>query len=89
MVVAEASVLEDIAGGLADGQGAGTSAGPAVGSRPSPEKASKGANGRMAKSSKSEPRRSAADSKKKRGGKSSTNFLDDNPLLKNTLMQID
>ena len=89
MVVAEASVLEDIAGGLADGQGAGTSAGPAVGSRPSPEKASKGANGRMAKSSKSEPRRSAADSKKKRGGKSSTNFLDDNPLLKNTLMQIE
>ena len=85
MVVAEASVLEEIAGGMADGQGAGTTAG--VGSRP--EKTSKGANGRMAKSSKSEPRRSAADSKKKRGGKSSTSFLDDNPLLKNTLMQIE
>ncbi len=85
MVVAEASVLEEIVGGMADGQGAGT----AAGAGPRPEKSSKGANGRMAKSSKSEPRRSAADSKKKRGGKSSTNFLDNNPLLKNTLMQIE
>ena len=85
MVVAEASVLEEIVGGMANGQGAGT----AAGAGPRPEKASKGANGRMAKSSKSEPRRSAADSKKKRGGKSSTNFLDNNPLLKNTLMQIE
>ena len=89
MVVAEASVLEEIAGGMADGQGDGASAGPGVGSRARPEKASKGANGRMAKSSKSEPKRSAADSKKKRGGKSSTSFLDDNPLLRNTLMQIE
>ena len=89
MVVAEASVLEEIAGGMADGEGAGTTAG--AGSRA--EKASKGANGRMAKSSKSEPKRSAADSKadakKKRGGKSATSFADDNPLLKNTLMQIE
>ncbi len=85
MVVAEASVLEEIVGGMADGQGAGT----AAGAGPRPEKSSKGANGRMAKSSKSEPRRSAADSKKKRGGKSSTNFLDNTPLLKNTLMQIE
>jgi recombination protein RecA len=85
MVVAEASVLEEIAGGSADGNGDGR----AAAAQPRPDKASKGANGRMAKSSKSESRGSAADSKKKRGGKSSTSFLDDNPLLKNTLMQIE
>ncbi len=49
---------------------------------------SKGANGRMAKS-KQDSKTSAADSKKKRGGKSATTFLDDNPLLKNTLLQIE
>ena len=44
----------------------------------------------MAKPKQSEKRASTtADSKRKRGGKNATNFLDDNPLLKNTLLQIE
>jgi len=107
MVVAEASVLEEMSvleksgDGMADpatqqspvdsdtavdsGKRAGAAAGPAKGS--------KGVNGRMAKSNKAESRGSGADSKtdskKKRGGKSSGSFLEDNPLLKNTLLQIE
>ena len=49
-----------------------------------------GVNSRMAKPKQSEKRASTtADSKRKRGGKNATNFLDDNPLLKNTLLQIE
>ena len=47
--------------------------------------ATAGANGRMAK--KQADSKSAAD--KRRGGKSTPSFMDDNPVLKNTLLQIE
>ena len=78
MVVAEASVLESMTEELA-------------GSEPNK---SKGASGRMAKkqpeSKGHDAKGAGADAKKKRGtAKGGASFLDDNPLLKNTLLQIE
>ncbi len=77
MVVAEASVMEHIVGGASNEAG-------------EPNK-SKGVNGRMAKkdSKGTDGKGGSGDAKRKRGGKGSSSFLDDNPLLKNTLLQIE
>ena len=77
MVVAEASVMEHIVGGEPNGAS-------------EPNK-SKGVNGRMAKkdSKGSDGKGAAGDGKRKRGTRGASSFLDDNPLLKNTLLQIE
>ena len=77
MVVAEASVMEHIVGGEPNGAS-------------EPNK-SKGVNGRMAKkdSKGSDGKGAAGDGKRKKGTRGASSFLDDNPLLKNTLLQIE
>ena len=77
MVVAEASVMEHIVGGEPNGAS-------------EPNK-SKGVNGRMAKKDSKGPegKGAAGDGKRKKGTRGASSFLDDNPLLKNTLLQIE
>jgi len=93
MVVAEASVMESVMEELAASEPGRNESGKNEPSKNESSK-SKGVNGRMAKkqpdSRGNDGKGSAADAKRKRGtGKGAASFLDDNPLLKNTLLQIE
>jgi len=99
-VVAEASVTEEIAEGVAETIGSDKSGtektrsdkGRAEGSKTDGQRTdNKGVNGRMAKkdSKGQDGKGAAADAKRKKGARGGSSFLDENPLLKNTLLQIE